>query len=95
MAKREGGFSSWLQRVRQTGEYSDVTVQVEGEEFRLHLLPLLNASTYFRNLISSPNWSSNASDQRSSRIISLSGLPGKRIIPQSSRSGGTTTLIMH
>lgn len=76
MAKREGGFSSWLQRVRQTGEYSDVTVQVEGEEFRLHLLPLLNASTYFRNLISSPNWSSNASDQRSSRIISLSGLPG-------------------
>ncbi|KAJ7562191.1 hypothetical protein O6H91_03G058100 [Diphasiastrum complanatum] len=50
MAKREGSFSGWLQRVRRTGEYSDVTVRVSGEDFCLHMLPLLNESSYFRAL---------------------------------------------
>eukprot|EP00249_Psilotum_nudum_P008658 c21428_g1_i1 orf=636-2168(+) len=51
MATKESrSFSGWLQRMRRTGEFSDVTVLVEGKEFNLHILPLLNASAYFRSL---------------------------------------------
>lgn len=78
-AKREGGFSTWLQQVRRSGEYSDVTVRVEGEDFHVHLLPLLNASAYFRNVTSHPHWSSGWSSDAShqgSRVISLPNLPG-------------------
>ncbi|GLJ36477.1 hypothetical protein SUGI_0732520 [Cryptomeria japonica] len=46
-------FNGWLQRVRRSGEFSDVTVIVNGQEFQLHSLPLVNASTYFRNILCS------------------------------------------
>jgi hypothetical protein len=80
MAKREAGFNTWLQRVRRTGEYSDVTVRVEGQEFRLHLLPLLNASSYFRNMTGNPHWSSGWSStagEDGARVVSLPDLPGR------------------
>ncbi|KAH7424059.1 hypothetical protein KP509_12G087900 [Ceratopteris richardii] len=72
MAKKENSFSGWLQRVRRTGEFSDVTVVVEGQEFQLHMLPLLNASVYFRNLpgTSSPFMAGN------SRIVEIRDMPG-------------------
>lgn len=54
-AKEDYSLSGWLQRVRQTGEFSDVIVEVDGQEFNLHMLPLLNASSYFRTLPSSSN----------------------------------------
>lgn len=74
MAKKENSFSGWLQRVRKSGEFSDVTVVVEGEEFRLHMLPLLNASSYFRNLPSS----SKAYDHHdeNSKRVELRGMAG-------------------
>jgi hypothetical protein len=80
-----GGFSRWLQRVRRSGEHSDVTVEVDGQEMHLHLLPLLNASSYFRTLTADPNWSPCASDIVLSddggdvprRVVSLTGLPGE------------------
>ncbi|CAM6105886.1 unnamed protein product [Calypogeia fissa] len=50
MAKVDGSFIAWLQRVRLTGEYSDLLVRIGNAEFQLHLLPLLSASSYFRNL---------------------------------------------
>lgn len=87
MAKKDGvgtgGFNTWLQRVRRTGEYSDVTVRVEGEDFRLHMLPLLNASSYFRNMSGNPHWSSlgwstASSEDATARVISFPDLPGAR-----------------
>ncbi|EFJ22755.1 hypothetical protein SELMODRAFT_415939 [Selaginella moellendorffii] len=46
-----GSFGGWLQRVRRTGEYSDVLVRFgDSAEFNLHLLPLKNASSFFREL---------------------------------------------
>ncbi|KAG0581839.1 hypothetical protein KC19_3G013900 [Ceratodon purpureus] len=78
-----GGFGGWLQRVRRSGEHSDVTVEVDGRELHLHLLPLLNASAYFRNLTADPNWSCTSSaacpddgGDVPRRVVSLSGLPG-------------------
>ncbi len=82
MAKKEAGFSTWLQRVRRTGEFSDVKVCVNGEEFHLHMLPLLNASAYFRNLPSTSNGSPPPSSSPHSaqhgccRIINIPDLPG-------------------
>eukprot|EP00250_Pteridium_aquilinum_P013439 c21343_g1_i1 orf=717-2396(-) len=72
MAKKENSFSGWLQRVRRTGEFSDVIVLVDGQEFHLHMLPLLNASLYFRNLpsSSSPYKADNA------RVVELRDMPG-------------------
>ncbi|CAM6097733.1 unnamed protein product [Calypogeia fissa] len=50
MAKKEGSFNGWLQRVRRTGEYSDLLVRIGSVDFHLHMLPFLNASSYFRDL---------------------------------------------
>jgi hypothetical protein len=80
MAKKEAGFSTWLQRVRRTGEFSDVKVCVNGEVFHLHMLPLLNASAYFRNLPSSSNGSPSLSKDGCTRIINISDFPGIIII---------------
>ncbi len=80
MAKKEAGFSTWLQRVRRTGEFSDVKVCVNGEVFRLHMLPLLNASAYFRNLPSSSSGSPSLSKDGCTRIINISDFPGTIII---------------
>lgn len=80
MAKKEAGFSTWLQRVRRTGEFSDVKVCVNGDVFRLHMLPLLNASAYFRNLPSSSNGSPSLSKDGSTRIINITDFPGTIII---------------
>ncbi|CAK9236629.1 unnamed protein product [Sphagnum troendelagicum] len=76
MAKKEAGFSTWLQRVRRTGEFSDVKVCVNGDVFRLHMLPLLNASAYFRNLPSSSNGSPSLSKDGCTRIINITDFPG-------------------
>ncbi|KAJ7564170.1 hypothetical protein O6H91_02G005700 [Diphasiastrum complanatum] len=68
MARREGSFSGWLQRVRRTGEYSDVTVKANGEDFCLHMLPLLNGSSFFRDL--------PAPSSTHSRVVDIPNLPG-------------------
>lgn len=81
MAKKEGGFNTWLQRVRRTGEFSDVTVRVEGEEFHLHMLPLLNASAYFRNISSTSSTAGSSSYSRDHRAIDLTDLPGTAFHP--------------
>lgn len=70
MSGKEGGFDGWLQRVRRTGEFSDITVVLKNEEFRLHSLPLLNASTYFRDI-----WSSSPPSH--TRILELPDLAEK------------------
>ncbi|KAI5082520.1 hypothetical protein GOP47_0002263 [Adiantum capillus-veneris] len=72
MAKKENSFSGWLQRVRKTGEFSDVIVLVEGQEFHLHMLPLLNASLYFRSLPSS----SSPYRTDNERVIEIRDMPG-------------------
>lgn len=78
-----GGFAAWLQRVRRSGEYSDITVEVDGLELHLHLLPLLNASAYFRTLTAHPNWprspitACTGSGDVGARKVSLTGLPGE------------------
>lgn len=76
MAKKDSVFHTWLQRVRRTGEFSDVQVQVNGEEFHLHMLPLLNASAYFRNLPGSSNCSSRSRD-KGYRVVAIPDLPGR------------------
>lgn len=75
MAKKEG-LNSWLQRVRITGEYSDLHVRLNGEEFHLHMLPLLNASSYFRNLPSSSEEGSKKISKEGYRIVTIPDLPG-------------------
>lgn len=50
MAKKEGSFNGWLQRVRRTGEYSDLLIRIGSVDFHLHMLPFLNASSFFRGL---------------------------------------------
>ncbi|CAM6127568.1 unnamed protein product [Calypogeia fissa] len=51
MAIKEGGcFNGWLQRVRRTGEYSDLLIRIGSVDFHLHMLPFLNASSFFRDL---------------------------------------------
>lgn len=72
MAKKETSFNGWLQRVRKTREFSDVTVLVDGQEFHLHMLPLLNASLYFRNLPSS----SSSSPFKVDRVVEIRDMPG-------------------
>ena len=87
-----GGLSGWLQRVRKTGEYSDVQVVVNGVEFRLHMLPLMNASSYFRNLPSSsssselPKHHQQQQQQEAHgaavypRVVNIPELPGTRAV---------------
>ena len=89
-----GGLSGWLQRVRKTGEYSDVQVVVNGVEFRLHMLPLMNASSYFRNLPSSSSSSElpkhhvlQQQQQQEAhgaavypRVVNIPELPGTRVV---------------
>ena len=89
-----GGLSGWLQRVRKTGEYSDVQVVVNGVEFRLHMLPLMNASSYFRNLPSSSSSSElpkhHVQQQQQQqeahgaavcpRVVNIPELPGTRVV---------------
>lgn len=85
-----GGLSGWLQRVRKTGEYSDVQVVVSGVEFRLHMLPLMNASSYFRNLPSSSSSSELLKQLHQQqephgaavypRVVSIPELPGTRVV---------------
>ena len=98
MAKKEGGFNTWLQRVRRTGEFSDVTVRVEGEEFHLHMLPLLNASAYFRNISSTSSTAASSSYSRDLRAIDLTDLPGTAFHPigtNSSSGGGKEWVTVH
>lgn len=73
MAKKENSFSGWLQRVRRTAEFSDITVLVEKQEFQLHMLPLLNASSYFRNL---PTSSKGDIAAENSKFVQLRGMLG-------------------
>lgn len=89
-----GGLSGWLQRVRKTGEYSDVQVVVNGVEFRVHMLPLMNASSYFRNLPSSSSSSElpkhHVQQQQQQqeahgaavypRVVNIPELPGTRVV---------------
>lgn len=70
MAAMKEGLEGWLQRVRTTEEYSDVLVRVNGHDFRLHMLPLMNASAFFRNL-------PNASDAAHvPKLVTIHDLPG-------------------
>ncbi|KAL2641424.1 hypothetical protein R1flu_009011 [Riccia fluitans] len=71
MAKKESSFTGWLQRVRRTGEYSDVIVRVGSAEFHLHMLPLLNASSYFRELPQTCSCASSAAGSPDSTVGSL------------------------
>ena len=80
MAKKEN-LNGWLQRVRKTGEYSDVLVRVNGEEFHLHMLPLKNASAYFRNLPSTSDGSSAALQELTGcTLVTIHDLPGTTTI---------------
>ncbi|BBN00678.1 hypothetical protein MPTK1_2g01120 [Marchantia polymorpha subsp. ruderalis] len=79
MAKKEGSFTGWLQRVRRTGEYSDVLVRVGSSEFSLHMLPLLNASSYFRELPPTCSCAAESSPDSSSPgipVVDIADLPG-------------------
>ncbi|XP_065835220.1 uncharacterized protein [Oscarella lobularis] len=54
--------------LRATGEFSDISVTVQGETLNLHKFPLLARSKYFHGLVSSKMTDSNA--------VTLDGLPG-------------------
>ncbi|XP_065835738.1 uncharacterized protein [Oscarella lobularis] len=54
--------------LRATGEFSDISVTVQGETLKLHKFPLLARSKYFHGLVSSNMTDSNA--------VTLDGLPG-------------------
>lgn len=60
--------------MRRTGEYSDITVVLKNEEFRLHSLPLINASNYFRDI-----WSSSPPSRR--RVLEFPDL-AERVDPE-------------
>nr|XP_024385970.1 BTB/POZ domain-containing protein At5g48800-like isoform X3 [Physcomitrium patens] len=75
MAKKVG-LNGWLQRVRETGEHSDVVVRVTGEEFRLHMLPLRNESGYFRDLPSSSNGIEQVDEKTGCKLVNIHHLPG-------------------
>lgn len=81
MAKKVG-LNGWLQRVRKTGEYSDVVVRVNGQEFHLHMLPLQNASAYFRNLPSTSNGGKQVHEPTGCRLVTIHDLPGMKLIMQ-------------
>ncbi|KAG0614736.1 hypothetical protein M758_6G200100 [Ceratodon purpureus] len=70
------GLDGWLQRLRKTGEYSDVVVRVNGEEFHLHMLPLMNASVYFRNLPSSSDGVQQIHNSTGRKLVTIHELPG-------------------
>lgn len=55
---------------RNSGELSDITVVVDGEEFNLHKFPLFVRSEYFRNL------SSASTDESTPSRITLDNFPG-------------------
>ncbi|KAL3702491.1 hypothetical protein R1sor_020513 [Riccia sorocarpa] len=44
---------SWLKKVRHSGEYSNVSIVVDGQIFHLHMLPLVQESIHLRELFSS------------------------------------------
>lgn len=80
MAKKDG-LNGWLQRVRKTGEFSDVVVRVNGEEFHLHMLPLQNASAYFRNLPSTSNGTGTQAHEP--KLVTIPDLPGNQTMNHS------------
>lgn len=80
------GLDGWLQRVRKTEEYSDVVVRVNGEDFRLHMLPLMNASTYFRNLPSSSDGAEQVHTPTERKLVTIHDLPGASVAPPVSSS---------
>lgn len=75
MAQKDN-LSGWLQRVRKTGEHSDVLVRVKGEEFHLHMLPLQNASAYFRNLPSTSDGAAARDELTGRKLVTIHDLPG-------------------
>jgi hypothetical protein len=58
---------------RNSGEFSDITVVVDNEEFHLHKFPLFVRSEYFRNL-------SSLSSDENPCTISIDNFPGRAII---------------
>ena len=80
MAKNDN-LNGWLQRVRKTGEYCDVLVRVNGEEFHLHMLPLQNASAYFRNLPSTSEGSTALHELTGCKLVTIHDLPGTTMPP--------------
>ncbi|EFJ32240.1 hypothetical protein SELMODRAFT_407558 [Selaginella moellendorffii] len=75
-SKKEGSFAGWLQRVRKTGEHSDLTVKIQGQEFKLHILPLVNESTYFQS-INSATSNSNPDSSTTATTSSSSSSGGE------------------
>ncbi len=75
MAKKNN-LTEWLQRVRKTGEYSDVLVRVNGKEFHLHMLPLQNASAYFRNLPGPSDGAAALHELTGCKLVTIHDLPG-------------------
>lgn len=61
------------------GECGDVVVRVnEEQEFRLHMLPLMNASGYFRNLPSSSSGGDELVHQPTGcKFVTIHDLPGE------------------
>lgn len=80
MASIKEGLDGWLQRVRKTEEFSDVVVRVNGEEFRLHMLPLMNASDFFRNLPSSSDGVEQVHEPTGCKLVTIHDLPGTFVV---------------
>ncbi|KAL2649299.1 hypothetical protein R1flu_017427 [Riccia fluitans] len=66
---------SWLKKVRQSGEYSNVSVVVDGQIFHLHMLPLVQESVHLRELFSSRGISKDQ-PPGSEMAIELPAFPG-------------------
>lgn len=94
MAKKVG-LNGWLQRVRETGEHSDVVVRVTGEEFRLHMLPLRNESGYFRDLPSSSNGIEQVDEKTGCKLVNIHHLPGMSFTLQSDDQALNFVFNMH
>ena len=59
---------AFAKELRATGDFSDISVTVEGETLNLHKFPLLATSKYFQGLVSSK--------MADSCSVTLDGLPG-------------------